>query len=299
LSVAVDRTRAAELGLRQRDVANDLLVFLSGTAQVRPEFWVDPMLGIPYGVSVRTPQHRVRTIDALWNTPVAVPSQGSPALLSNLATVRREPIVAVANHSDIQPSFDIYANVQDRDLGSVAREVEKVVAAHRGKLAPGNTISVRGQVESMNSAFLRLGLGVLFAAVLVYLLMVVNFQSWLDPFIIITALPGAFAGIVWMLFVTQTTFSVPALMGALMCIGVATANSILVVTFANEQRCEGKTPLASAPGIDDGARHDRRDASGRARPGRGRRAERPPRTRGHRRPARRHLIDPLLRAGGL
>jgi multidrug efflux pump subunit AcrB len=246
LNVAVDRTRAAELGLRQRNVANDLLVFLSGTAQVSPEFWVDPMVGIPYAVSVRTPQYRVRSIDALWNTPVAVPSQGSTALLSNLATFRREPMVAVANHSDIQPAFDIYANVQDRDLGSVAREVEKVVAAQRARLAPGNTITLRGQVESMNSAFLRLGLGVLFAAVLVYLLMVVNFQSWLDPFIIITALPGAFAGIIWMLFVTQTTFSVPALMGALMCIGVATANSILVVTFANEQRSEGKTPLDAA-----------------------------------------------------
>jgi multidrug efflux pump subunit AcrB len=246
LNVAVDRTRAAELGLRQRNVANDLLVFLSGTSQVSPEFWVDPKLGIPYTVSVRTPQSRVRSIDALWNTPVAVPSQGSTALLSNLATFRREPMVAVANHSDIQPAFDIYANVQDRDLGSVSREVEKVVAAHQARLAPGNTISLRGQVESMNSAFLRLGLGVLFAAVLVYLLMVVNFQSWLDPFIIITALPGAFAGIIWMLFVTQTTFSVPALMGALMCIGVATANSILVVTFANEQRSEGKTPLDAA-----------------------------------------------------
>jgi multidrug efflux pump subunit AcrB len=246
LSVAVDRTRAAELGLRERDVARDLLVSLSGTAQVSPEFWVDPMLGIPYAVSVRTPQDRVRTIDALWNTPVAVPREGSTALLSNLATLHREPMVAVANHSDIQPAFDIYANVQGRDLGAVAGAVEKVVAAQRKKLAPGNTITVRGQVESMNSAFLRLGLGVLFAAVLVYLLMVVNFQSWLDPFIIITALPGAFAGIIWMLFLTQTTFSVPALMGALMCIGVATANSILVVTFANEQRREGKTPLQAA-----------------------------------------------------
>jgi multidrug efflux pump subunit AcrB len=246
LNVAVDRTRAAELGLRQRNVANDLLVFLSGTSQVSPEFWVDPIVGIPYAVSVRTPQYRVRSIDALWNTPVAVPSQGSTALLSNLATVRRQPTVAVANHSDIQPAFDIYANVQGRDLGSVASEVEKVVAAQRARLTPGSTITLRGQVESMNSAFLRLGLGVLFAAVLVYLLMVVNFQSWLDPFIIITALPGAFAGIIWMLFVTQTTFSVPALMGALMCIGVATANSILVVTFANEQRSEGKTPLDAA-----------------------------------------------------
>jgi multidrug efflux pump subunit AcrB len=246
LSVAVDRTRAAELGLRQREVANDLLVFLSGTSQVRPEFWVDPRMGIPYGVSVRTPQYRVASIDALWNSPVAVPRQHSTALLSNLATVRREPMIAVANHSDIQPAFDVYANVQDRDLGSVARDVAKVVAAQQARLAPGNTITVRGQVESMNSAFLRLGLGVLFAAVLVYLLMVVNFQSWLDPFIIITALPGALAGIVWMLFVTQTTFSVPALMGALMCIGVATANSILVVTFANEQRHEGKTPLEAA-----------------------------------------------------
>src|SRR5256885_7080840 len=146
---------------------------------------------------------------------------------------------AVISHSNVQPVFDVYADVQGRDLGSVAAEVQKIVAEYRGKLPPGHRIAVRGQVESMNSAFLRLGLGLIFAVLLVYLLMVVNFQSWLDPFIIITALPAGFAGIVWMLFVTHTTFSVPALMGAIMSVGVATANSILVVTFANDQMLEG------------------------------------------------------------
>jgi multidrug efflux pump subunit AcrB len=152
----------------------------------------------------------------------------------------------VANHTNVQPAFDVYANVQGRDLGGVASEINELLNEYRAKLPPGNSIAIRGQVESMESAFARLGLGLVFAAVLVYLLMVVNFQSWLDPFIIVTALPGAFIGIVWSLFLWQTTFSVPALMGAIMSIGVATANSILLVTFANEQRGEGKSAFEAA-----------------------------------------------------
>jgi multidrug efflux pump subunit AcrB len=238
LLVNVDRSRAAELGLTQRDVANNVLVSLSSSAVVAPNYWSDPRTGITYPVVVQTPQNRIDSVNTLMNTSVTQGTVGQQ-LLSNLATLERRETPAVISHSNVQPVFDIYANVQDRDLGSVAAAVQRIAAELRPKLPPGHTIAVRGQVESMNSAFVRLGLGLIFAVVLVYLLMVVNFQSWLDPFIIITALPGGFCGIVWMLFVTQTTFSVPALMGAIMSVGVATANSILMVSFANGQMLEG------------------------------------------------------------
>ena len=183
---------------------------------------------------MQTPQSRVDSVNTLMNTAITPSAAGQSQLLSNLATLERREVPAVISHSNVQPVFDVYADVQGRDLGSVAAEVQKIVAEYRAKLPPGHRIAVRGQVESMNSAFVRLGFGLIFAVLLVYLLMVVNFQSWLDPFIIITALPAGFAGIVWMLFVTHTTFSVPALMGAIMSVGVATANSILMVTFAND-----------------------------------------------------------------
>ncbi len=234
LQVNVDRSRAAELGLTQRDVANSMLVSLSSSALVSPNYWSDPRSGINYVVAVQTPQNRVDSVNSLMNTAVTPSAAGRSQLLSNLATLERREVPAVISHSNVQPVFDIYADVQGRDLGSVAAEVQKIVAEARGTLPPGHSIAVRGQVESMNSAFVRLGLGLIFAVLLVYLLMVVNFQSWLDPFIIITALPAGFAGIVWMLFATHTTFSVPALMGAIMSVGVATANSILMVTFAND-----------------------------------------------------------------
>ncbi len=234
LQVNVDRSRAAELGLTQRDVANSMLVSLSSSAVVSPNYWSDPRSGINYIVAVQTPQSRVDSVNTLMNTAITPSAAGQSQLLSNLATLERREVPAVISHSNVQPVFDVYADVQGRDLGSVAAEVQKIVAEYRGKLPPGHRIAVRGQVESMNSAFFRLGLGLIFAVLLVYLLMVVNFQSWLDPFIIITALPAGFAGIVWMLFVTHTTFSVPALMGAIMSVGVATANSILMVTFAND-----------------------------------------------------------------
>jgi CzcA family heavy metal efflux pump len=245
LHVNVDRSRAAELGLTQRDVANSILVSLSSSAVVTPNYWSDPRSGINYIVAVQTPQSRVDSVNSLMNTAVT-PAAGQSQLLSNLATLERREVPAVISHSNVQPVFDVYADVQGRDLGSVAAEVQKIVAEYRQKLPAGHTIAMRGQVESMNSAFVRLGLGLIFAVVLVYLLMVVNFQSWLDPFIIITALPTGFCGIVWMLFATQTTFSVPALMGAIMSVGVATANSILVVTFANEQMLEGRDARSAA-----------------------------------------------------
>jgi multidrug efflux pump subunit AcrB len=239
LLVNVDRSRAAELGLTQRDVANNVLVSLSSSSVVSPNYWSDPRTGINYVVAVQTPQSRIDSVNTLMNTSVTAATPGPPQLLSNLATLERRELPAVISHSNVQPVFDVYANVQDSDLGSVSAAVQRIVAELRPKLPPGHTITVRGQVESMNSAFVRLGLGLILAVLLVYLLMVVNFQSWLDPFIIITALPAGLCGIVWMLFATHTTFSVPALMGAIMSVGVATANSILMVTFANDQMLEG------------------------------------------------------------
>ncbi len=246
LHVSVDQTRARELGFTQQDVANSLLVSLSGSGQVQPNYWVDPNMGISYLVESRTPTYKMDSIDAISALPLSSHANSSVQLLSNVATVKRGVTPEVANHTNVQKTFDVYANVQGRDLGSVASEINQLLDGYRAKLAPGNTLTMRGQVESMESAFYRLGLGLVFAAVLVYLLMVVNFQSWLDPFIIITALPGAFVGIVWSLYLWNTTFSVPALMGAIMSIGVATANSILLVTFANEQRLEGHSAYAAA-----------------------------------------------------
>ncbi len=246
LHVEVDQTRARELGLTQEDVANSLLVSLSGSGQVQPNYWVDPNMGISYLVETRTPTYKLDNVDAINALPLTSRTEPGVQLLANVAKIERSVTPEVANHVNVQPSFDVYANVQGRDLGSVAGEINRLLAEYQAKLAPGNTIAMRGQVESMESAFFRLGLGLVFAAVLVYLLMVVNFQSWLDPFIIITALPGAFVGIIWSLILWNTTFSVPALMGAIMSIGVATANSILVVTFANGQQVEGKSAFDAA-----------------------------------------------------
>ena len=239
LHVKVDRTRALEMGLTQQDVAGSLLASLSGSGQVSPNFWVDPSNGLSYLVEVRTPIHHVDSLAAINATPLSPKSGKETQLLTNVASIERRAAPEVVNHADIRRAYDVFANVQGRDLGGVAADVERAVSDVRAGLPPGNTIAIRGQVESMESAFTRLGLGLVFAAVLVYLLMVVNFQSWIDPAIILTALPGSGTGIVAMLFVTQTTFSVPSLMGVIMCVGVATANSILMVTFANDQRREG------------------------------------------------------------
>jgi multidrug efflux pump subunit AcrB len=238
--VNVDRTLASQLGLTQKDVASDLLVSLSSSNQTAPNFWLNPQNGVNYSIFVQTPQYRMTTINALENTPI-VPAGGAQSidetqLLGNLATTVRGSSPTNVTHFNINPSYDVLLGVQGTDLGSAASSVRQVIDKHREQLPRESKIVVRGQVESMQTSFSGLGFGLIFAVLLVYLLMVVNFQSWLDPLIILMALPGALAGILWMLFATGTTISVPALMGAIMSIGVATANSILMITFANDQR---------------------------------------------------------------
>ena len=238
LFLDVDRERAGQLGLTEQRVATNLNISLSGTGQTRPNFWPDPNTGFPYTIAVQTPPYRLDSYDKLLSTPVAPGQQSTPQLLSNITTVKRTTAPVIINRVNTQPTYDIYGGVEKTDLGSVAKALEKLTAEYRTQLKPGNTISIRGQVESMESAFNRLGLGIVFAALFVYLLMVVNFQSFRYPFIIITALPGALCGMVWMLFLTGTTFSIPSLMGAIMSVGVATANSILLVSFAKDQLAE-------------------------------------------------------------
>jgi multidrug efflux pump subunit AcrB len=245
IEVAVDRSKAHQAGLTQRDVANSVLISLSSSGQTAPNQWLNPVNGVNYQVQVQTPQFKIDSIDALRRTPITSSGGGSTQLLDNLVNkVHRSLTTSLVNHYNVQPVFDVYANVDQRDLGGVARDIRRIIAGTR--LPRAASITMRGQVETMNTSFERLGFGVLFAILLVYLLMVVNFQSWLDPFIILTALPGAFAGILWMLFATQTTINVPSLMGSIMAIGVATANSILLVTFANDERHEGKDEIEAA-----------------------------------------------------
>ena len=251
LFVNLDQTRAQQMGLSQRDVMNDLLVSLSSSGQTSPNYWLNPKNGVNYSIAVQTPQTSINSVDALTGTPITAPNLKEPQLLANLATVTRTTSPGVVNHYNVQPVFDVYANVQKRDIGSVSDAVAKIVSEITPKLPRGTTIIVRGQALTMNDSFFALGLGVLAAIFLVYFLLVVNFQSWLDPFIIIMALPGAITGVIWALFLTQTPLSVPALMGALMSIGVATANSILMITFANAQRLEGRDAMQAA--LDAGA----------------------------------------------
>ncbi len=285
LRINVDRSKAGQLGLQQRDVSNSLLISLSSSGQVAPNEWLNWSNGVSYGMAVQTPQYRMDSLAALMRTPISAPiggvlsttatssagtagasnsavgsspsqsslaygnpgaAAGGPQLLSNLASVSRGVAPEIINHYNVQPVFDVYANVDRRDLGGVGSAVEKIMQEFSGKLPRGTSFDLRGQVRTMETSFYRLGMGMIFAVVLVYLLMAVNFQSWLDPFIILMALPGALAGIVWMLFITQTSFSVPSLMGTIMCIGVATANSILMVVFANDERAEGLDARSAA-----------------------------------------------------
>jgi len=285
IDIDVNRNKAGQVGLTQRDVSTSMLISLSSSGQIAPTQWLDYRSGVSYGILVQTPQYKMNSLDALMRTPIGAPSNAvqsstatsiagtanagnasvgtgpnqasaaygnpgatavGPQLLSNLVGVRRGVGPEIVNHYNVQPVFDVYANVDRRDLGSVGAAVEKIVAEVTPKLPRGSSIDVRGQIRTMDESFYRLGLGMAFAVILVYLLMAVNFQSWLDPFIILMALPGAMAGIVWILFVTQTTFSVPSLMGSIMCIGVATANSILLVVFANDQRVEGMDARSAA-----------------------------------------------------
>ncbi|WP_437652438.1 efflux RND transporter permease subunit [Sorangium sp. So ce1182] len=244
LRIDVDRTMADQMGLSQRDVASDVLVSLSSSGQTSPTYWLDKR-GVQYLVAVQTPQHAIGSFDDVNATPLST-GDGRPQLLSNVASLSRGTGPANITHYNVARTFDVQTNVDGTDLGSVASAIERVVDELRPELPRGTKVTIKGQAESMDSSFTGLGYGLLFAVVLVYLLMVVNFQSWLDPLIILMALPGAVAGIAWMLFVTRTTLSVPALMGSIMCVGVATANSILVVTFANDQRKLGRDARAAA-----------------------------------------------------
>ena len=241
----IDRSRAVEFGLNASTIANNINISLSSSVQVSPNFWTDPSSGIPYYLAVQTPEPDVNSLNALTNTPVSasLPSSGSPipGLLGNVATITRSSVPTNTNQANIQPTYDVYASVQDRDLGSVADDIGKIVESLQKQLAPGNTIEITGQIQSMHDAFRNLGIGLLFAAVFVYFLMVVNYQNFGDPFVVILALPATFCGIMTMLFITGTTLSVPSLMGAIMAVGVASANSILLVTFAREQQEAGMT----------------------------------------------------------
>jgi multidrug efflux pump subunit AcrB len=235
IMVDTDRALAQQVGLTQRDVASNLLISLTGSGATTTNFWLNYKNGVSYQVVVQTPQHRLSSLDELHRTPVAIAGQ-SPQLLRNLADFHRTVTPLSLNHYNVQPVFDVYAAVQETDLGSVSSRIGELVAKYTKEISSASSIVVRGQVQSMNQSFFQLALGICFAVLFVYFLMVVNFQSWLDPLIILMALPGALAGILWALFVTGTTLSVPSLMGCIMAIGVATSNSILMITFANEQR---------------------------------------------------------------
>ncbi|WP_024510995.1 efflux RND transporter permease subunit [Bradyrhizobium sp. ARR65] len=248
----IDRSRAAQLGLNANTIATNVNVSLSSSEQVTPNFWTDPASGIPYYLAVQTPESKISSLNDLANTPVstslasALTDTPIPGLLSNVATFKRTTVPTNANQANIQPVYEVYASTQGRDLGSVASEISKIVADLQKELKPGNTIQVIGQIQSMNGAFIDLGIGLLFAAVFVYFLMVVNYQNFGDPFVVILALPATLCGILTMLFVTGTTMNVPSLMGAIMAVGVASANSILLVTFAREQQLAGKTAFEAA-----------------------------------------------------
>jgi multidrug efflux pump subunit AcrB len=252
LHVDVDRSRAQTIGLTESSVANSMLYALAGSGTATPNYWLNPKNGVNYSVVVQTPQYQINSVNDVRNIPVTTGGTvttggGAPQMLGNVAQVLHTSSPAITNHYNVQPVFDVFVNTQGRDLGGVSNDIDKVLAKYNAKvLPPGATLTVRGQVKSMHDSFIGLGLGMIFAVLLVYLLMVVNFQSWLDPFIILTALPGAACGILWMLFLSGTTFSVPSLMGAIMCVGVATANSILLVTFANDQRAAGMNAIEAA-----------------------------------------------------
>jgi multidrug efflux pump subunit AcrB len=246
----IDRSRALQFGLSAQVIANDVNTSLSSSEQVTPNFWTDPVAGIPYYIAVQTPEHLVSTLNEIGNTPVstALAANGPPipGLLRNVATLKRDSVPTNLNQTNIQPVYDIYASVQGRDLGSVSGDIGRVVAELQKELKPGNSIRVLGQIQSMHDSFRDLGIGLLFAAVFVYLLMVVNYQNFGDPFVVILALPATFCGIVTMLFMTGTTLNVPSLMGAIMAVGVASANSILLVTFAREQQLKGRSAFRAA-----------------------------------------------------
>ncbi len=248
--VNIDRSRALQLGLNAQAIANDVNTSLSSSEQVAPNLWTDPKTGTPYYIAVQTPERLTSSLNDLGNTPVSTELAANgppiPGLLGNIATLQRDSVPTNLNQSNIQPVYDIYASVQGRDLGSIAADIGKIVGELQPELKAGNRIQVLGQIQSMHDSFRDLGVGLLFAAVFVYLLMVVNYQNFADPFVVVLALPSTFCGIVTMLFITGTTLNVPSLMGAIMAVGVASANSILLVTFAREQQLKGRSAFRAA-----------------------------------------------------
>ena len=243
----VNRTKAQQIGYNAQSIAQNVLISLGGSFQTSPTYWLDPKNRVSYQISTQTPQYRVDTLQDLASMPITGPTPDAPpSLLASFASIERGTGMAVVSHYNIQPVIDIFAAVQGRDLGGVSGDVTRIIDQTRNQLPRGSQVVLRGQVQTMRSSYIGLLGGLGFAIVLVYLLIVVNFQSWLDPFIIICALPAALAGIAWFLFVTRTALSVPALTGTIMCMGVATANSILVVKFASEQMDEGKDPVVAA-----------------------------------------------------
>jgi multidrug efflux pump subunit AcrB len=247
LHLTVDRTKAQQVGFNASSIAQNVLISLGGSFQTSPTFWVDPKNSVSYQIATQTPQYRVDTLQDLANMPITGPSPSAPpSLLASFASTQRGTGMAVVSHYNIQPVIDIFGAVQGRDLGGVSKDITRIIDQTRKNLPRGSQVVMRGQVQTMRTSYIGLLTGLAFAIILVYLLIVVNFQSWLDPFIIICALPAALAGIAWLLFVTHTTLSVPALTGTIMCMGVATSNSILVVRFATEQMEAGKDPLAAA-----------------------------------------------------
>ena len=300
--VAVDRMRAAQVGLNEGDVAKSLQESLSGSFKVAPTFWINPKNGVAYPVVAQTPQYWLDSVSSLENIPAS--KEDSSQIVGGLATLKRGVSPSVVSHYAVQPVIDIYATNNERDLGAVSADIQRILDETAKDVPHGSSVVMRGQTETMTSAYQQLFVGIALAVVLIYLLIVVNFQSWLDPFVIVSALPTALAGIVWMLFVTRTTLSVPALTGAIMCMGVATANSILVVSFARERLAEGADaddrrdgcgihPFQA--GSDDGARDDHRHGAD----GAERRTERAARPGRDRRPDLLDGRDPVLRAGGV
>jgi multidrug efflux pump subunit AcrB len=250
LNVEFNRVLAGTVGFTEHDAASSIQNTLAGSSQTTPSFWLNPANGVTYPISVQTPQYRIDTLDKLRTMPVTATGQ-SPQILGGLATMMPGPESAVVTHYNIRPAIDIFATTQGRDLGGVTFDIQKIIDESRSEWGKGVRVVVRGQVATMESAYRELFFGLAFAIVLIYLLIVVNFQSWLDPFIVVMSLPMALAGIVWMLFVTETTLSVPALTGAIMCMGVATANSILVISFARERLAAGVDSVTAA--IESGA----------------------------------------------
>jgi multidrug efflux pump subunit AcrB len=248
LRFTIDRTKALDMGLSEKDVANSVLLALSGSGQVQPAYWLNPKVGIQYLINVRAPEFAIDSLSALNSIPInaSTPGEGNAQVLANVATITRTNGAPVISHYNVMPVIDVFGGVSGRDLGGVLRDIEPLIKDVEKELPRGSFIMLRGQAETMRSSFIGLGIGLLMAMVLIYLLLVVNFQSWLDPFIIITALPGALAGVVWALHLTLTTVSVPALMGAIMSLGVATANSVLVVSFARDNLARGMSALEAA-----------------------------------------------------